>query len=144
IAIKEAKRLNIPVFAIVDTNCDPDDVDQIVPANDDAVKTIELIVAYMADAVNEGAAVAKERKAEEAAEAERVAKENESQNKPVEEEIKVKDKRPKKVVRKTQPAPQAEVKEEKEAIPKAEVKEATEEGTVKKTETDKEETTEKE
>ena len=122
IAIKEAKRLNIPVFAIVDTNCDPDDVDQIVPANDDAVKTIELIVAYMADAVNEGAEVAKERKAEEAAEAERVAKENESHNKPVEEEIKVKDKRPKKVVRKTQPAPQAEVKEEKEAIPKAEVK----------------------
>ncbi len=99
IAIKEAKRLNIPVFAIVDTNCDPDDVDQIVPANDDAVKTIELIVAYMADAVNEGAAVAKERKAEEAAEAERVAKENESHNKPVEEEIKVKDKRPKKVVK---------------------------------------------
>ena len=144
IAIKEAKRLNIPVFAIVDTNCDPDDVDQIVPANDDAVKTIELIVAYMADAVNEGAEVAKERKAEEAAEAERVAKENESHNKPVEEEIKVKDKRPKKVVRKTQPAPQAEVKEEKEAIPKAEVKEATEEGTLKKTETDKEETTEKE
>ena len=145
IAIKEAKRLNIPVFAIVDTNCDPDDVDHVVPANDDAVKTVELVVSYMADAVIEGAAVAKERKAEEAAEAERVAKETESQGKPAEEEIKVKDKRPKKVVKKTQTAPKAEVKEEKEATPKAEVKE--EEGTTeevtdkeKETETTKEET----
>ena len=44
IAIKEAQRLNIPVFAVVDTNCDPDPVNFVVPANDDAVKTIELIV----------------------------------------------------------------------------------------------------
>ena len=43
IAIKEAHRLNIPVFAVVDTNCDPDEVDFVIPANDDAVKTIELI-----------------------------------------------------------------------------------------------------
>ncbi|MDO8549029.1 MAG: 30S ribosomal protein S2, partial [Ignavibacteria bacterium] len=42
IAVKEAKRLNIPIFAIVDTNCDPDEVNHIIPANDDAVKTIEL------------------------------------------------------------------------------------------------------
>ena len=143
IAIKEAKRLNIPVFAIVDTNCDPDEVDHLVPANDDAVKTIELIVTYMADAVIEGATVVKERKAEEAAEAERVAKETESHEKPAEEEIKVKDKRPKKVVKKTHVVPKAEVKEEKETT-----KEGTEKETGldpgKETKTNKEETTEKE
>ncbi len=43
IAVKEAHRLNIPIFAIVDTNCDPDDVDYLIPANDDAVRAIELI-----------------------------------------------------------------------------------------------------
>ena len=76
IAVKEAKRLNIPVFAIVDTNCDPDIIDHIVPANDDAVKTIELIVKYMADAVIEGQAKFKERKAEEVADRERARKEH--------------------------------------------------------------------
>ncbi len=77
IAVKEAKRLNIPVFAIVDTNCDPDPIDYVVPANDDAVKTVELIVKYMADIVIEGEAKAKELKAQEAAEGERQRKENE-------------------------------------------------------------------
>lgn len=76
IAVKEAKRLNIPVFAIVDTNCDPDKIDHIIPANDDAVKTIELIVKHMADAVIEGQAKFKERKAEEVAERERARKEH--------------------------------------------------------------------
>jgi small subunit ribosomal protein S2 len=81
IAIKEAKRLNIPVFAIVDTNCDPDIVDYIVPANDDAVKTIELITKYITDAIIEGNAKAKEQKAEEAAETERIKKEREVEKK---------------------------------------------------------------
>lgn len=76
IAVKESKRLNIPVFAIVDTNCDPDPIDYLIPANDDAVKTIELIVKYMADAVIEGQAKFKERKAEEFAERERARKEH--------------------------------------------------------------------
>src|SRR4030067_695574 len=49
IAVKEAKKLNIPVYSIVDTNCDPDEVDFAIPANDDAVKTIELITKNMAD-----------------------------------------------------------------------------------------------
>lgn len=74
IAIKEAKRLGIPVFAIVDTNCDPDIVDYVIPANDDAVKTVELIISLMAEAVLEGEARSKENKAEEAAESERVRK----------------------------------------------------------------------
>jgi len=76
IAVKEAKRLNIPVFAMVDTNCDPDPIDHIIPANDDAVKTIELIIKNMADAVFEGQAKFKERKAEEISERERARKEH--------------------------------------------------------------------
>jgi small subunit ribosomal protein S2 len=76
IAVKEAKRLNIPVFAMVDTNCDPDPIDHAIPSNDDAVKTIELIIRHMADAVIEGQAKFKERKAEEVADRERARKEH--------------------------------------------------------------------
>jgi len=81
IAVQEAHRLNIPIFAIVDTNCDPDQVDYVIPANDDAVRTIELITKLMADAVIEGAAKAKELKAEEKAKKERVEKEREESEK---------------------------------------------------------------
>lgn len=81
IAVQEAHRLNIPVFAIVDTNCDPDEVDYLIPANDDAVKTVEIITQYMADAVIEGEAKFKEKKAEEVAEKERVKKEKEAERK---------------------------------------------------------------
>lgn len=77
IAVLEAKKLKIPVFAIVDTNCDPDLIDQIIPANDDAVKTIELVTKIMADAVIEGEVKAKELEAEMAAESERISKERE-------------------------------------------------------------------
>lgn len=79
IAVKEAHRLRIPVFAIVDTNCDPDEAKYIIPANDDAVKTIEVITKYMADAIIEGEAKLKEIKAEEAAEKERQKKEREAE-----------------------------------------------------------------
>jgi small subunit ribosomal protein S2 len=88
IAIKEAKRLGIPVYAVVDTNCDPDDVDYIIPANDDAVKTIELLVSRMSDAVTEGNVKAEERKAEEAAEKERLRKEKEEEDRRKAEEKK--------------------------------------------------------
>ena len=54
IAIKEAKRLNIPVFGIVDTNSNPADVDFVIPANDDASKSIELITSIMTQAIKEG------------------------------------------------------------------------------------------
>jgi small subunit ribosomal protein S2 len=53
IAIGEARKLNIPVVGIIDTNCDPDDVDVIIPANDDAVRSVNLILAAMADAIIE-------------------------------------------------------------------------------------------
>ena len=53
-AVSEAKKLGIPVVAIVDTNCDPDDADYIIPGNDDAIRAIKLISAALADAVIEG------------------------------------------------------------------------------------------
>lgn len=53
IAIKEARKLNIPVFGIVDTNCDPDMVDYVIPANDDAIRAVKLITSVMANAIIE-------------------------------------------------------------------------------------------
>ena len=53
-AVLEAKKLDIPVIAIVDTNCDPDDADYIIPGNDDAIRAIKLISSVLADAVIEG------------------------------------------------------------------------------------------
>ena len=77
LAIKEAKILGIPVIGIVDTNTDPETVDYPIPANDDSIKTIELITKIMADAVLEGNKIAKVRAAELGADSDRVAKENE-------------------------------------------------------------------
>ena len=60
IAVKEARRLGIPVVAIVDTNCDPDEVDWVIPGNDDALRAIRLFASKIADAVVEGRALASE------------------------------------------------------------------------------------
>ena len=75
IAVSEAKKLNIPIVAIVDTNCDPDEIDYVIPGNDDAIRAVKLIAATMADAVLEGkqgeqgsAAVEAEEAADQAAE----------------------------------------------------------------------------
>ena len=76
IAVAEAKKLGIPIVAIVDTNCDPDEVDYVIPGNDDAIRAVKLIAGAMADAVIEGRqgeqsapeAAAEEAVAEEAAE----------------------------------------------------------------------------
>lgn len=54
IAVAEAKRLSIPIVAIVDTNCDPDDADYVIPGNDDAIRAIKLIASKIADAVMQG------------------------------------------------------------------------------------------
>ena len=53
-AIAEARKLRIPIVAIVDTNCDPDEIDYVIPANDDAIRAIRLIASTMANAVQEG------------------------------------------------------------------------------------------
>ena len=60
IAVKEARRLGIPVVAIVDTNCDPDEVDWVIPGNDDALRAIRLFTSKISDAVIEGRALATE------------------------------------------------------------------------------------
>jgi len=68
-AVKEAKRMAIPIIAIVDSNCDPDMIDYLIPANDDAIKSIRLITSKVTDAIMEGSEVwRKKREMEEAAE----------------------------------------------------------------------------
>ena len=80
IAVTEARILGIPIVGIVDTNCDPDEIDYVIPGNDDAIRAVKLIAGKMADAVLEGKqgeqneaeeaeAPAEEAKAEEATEA---------------------------------------------------------------------------
>ena len=54
IAVAEAKKLGIPIVAIVDTNCDPDEIDYVIPGNDDAIRAVKLIASTMADAIIEG------------------------------------------------------------------------------------------
>ena len=60
IAVKEARKLGIPVVAVVDTNCDPDEVDYVIPGNDDALRAIRLFTTKIADAVIEGRSLATE------------------------------------------------------------------------------------
>jgi small subunit ribosomal protein S2 len=61
IAVNEAKKLKIPIVAIVDTNCDPDDIDYVIPGNDDAIRAIKLFTSKFADAVLEGRKLFEER-----------------------------------------------------------------------------------
>jgi small subunit ribosomal protein S2 len=61
IAVREGRRLNIPIVAIVDTNCDPDEIDYIIPGNDDAIRAIRLITSRIADACAEGREIYDER-----------------------------------------------------------------------------------
>ena len=76
IAVAEARKLNIPIVAIVDTNCDPDEIDYVIPGNDDAIRAVKLLTGRMADAVIEGHQ-GQDGDAEEAADA--FAKENEAE-----------------------------------------------------------------
>ncbi len=66
IAVSEGRKLSVPIVAIVDTNCDPDEVDYIIPGNDDAIRAIKLITSKMADAVIEGKEILSKTMAEEA------------------------------------------------------------------------------
>ena len=78
IAVSEARKLGIPIVAIVDTNCDPDDVDYVIPGNDDAIRAVKLIASTMANAIIEGRQG--EETAEEAAEEKAAADEAEGDN----------------------------------------------------------------
>ncbi len=135
-AILEARRLNIPVFGIVDTNCDPDEVDYIIPANDDALRSVRLIVEKMADAVIEGQggvvdakpAPKKEAPRKDDKKAEKPAKtEKPAKKEPVVVKVTAEPKKEAKPAPKkeSKPAPKAEPKKEvkpaaKKAEPKAE------------------------
>lgn len=113
-AILEARKLNIPVFGIVDTNCDPDDVDYVIPANDDAIRAVKLVTWVMANAVIEanGGVVEKFDEPEEVNLSEEIQKE-----KPQKDNNRNSD--GKKPVRKT-PARKPAQKKEAEEAPKAE------------------------
>jgi small subunit ribosomal protein S2 len=93
-AVHESNLLNIPVIALVDTNCDPTNVDYVIPSNDDAIRAIKLLVAKMADAVEEGKALRKDEEIEaEAAESRLAESASDSLKRPahaidVEEELK--------------------------------------------------------
>jgi len=77
IAVKEASRLGIPVFAIVDTNCDPDGIDYVIPANDDAIKSVQIVTHAFSDAIIEGKERSSARQMEHAAEADNKGKDAE-------------------------------------------------------------------
>ncbi|MFN2261001.1 MAG: 30S ribosomal protein S2 [Psychroflexus sp.] len=97
IAVKEAHKLNIPVFAMVDTNSNPRDVDYAIPANDDASKSIEKIMSNMADAILEGLETRKEGKAKKADKAEEKPKKTEKKaEEPVVENVPADKEEPKK------------------------------------------------
>jgi small subunit ribosomal protein S2 len=66
IAVAEARKLSVPIVAIVDTNCDPDEIDYVIPGNDDAIRAIKLITSKIADAIVEGKETVSKTKAEEA------------------------------------------------------------------------------
>ncbi len=111
IAVAEANRLGIPVYAIVDTNSNPNDIDFVIPANDDATKAIDVILTAVCDAVKEGLEERKVEKADEAA--------AEAQNQAETEAPAPKERRQR--IRKSAPKAEAEkVAEVKAEEPKAE------------------------
>jgi small subunit ribosomal protein S2 len=119
IAVKEAIRLGIPVFGIVDTNSNPNNIDFVIPANDDATKSIEVILTAVCDAIKEGL---EERKVEKADEAAANAQEGEGANQEVPQ---AKARRAR--VRKAAPKGEAEKVAEVKEAPAEEAKEAKEE-----------------
>ena len=117
-AVAEARKLHIPVFGLVDTNCDPDDVDYVIPGNDDGVRAVRLIVGIMANAVIEGNGGAvepyqlpKEETEEQPAEAQEQAPAEDA--KPAEKEVK-KPRKPR-VKKEEQPAEAEAAKAEEQA-----------------------------
>jgi len=142
IAVREANRLNIPVFAMVDTNSDPKNIDFPIPANDDAAKSISLIIDYVASDIEEGlkerkmerekeVAEAKEKKARKEAKSEDESKAKSAGKSESKEEVE-------KEVKKTEEKPTAAKKaEEKKADKRSEVKEEKKEEKQKESEEEK-------
>ena len=118
IAIKEAQKLKIPIFAMVDTNSDPREVDYLIPANDDASKSIECIMAAVESAVADGLAERKSEKAEKDAKSEKSTAAKKEVKAETKAEDKVEVKAEAKVEKKAEPKAKAEPKK-KEAAPVA-------------------------
>ncbi|MGC1514445.1 MAG: 30S ribosomal protein S2 [Maribacter sp.] len=119
IAVKEAQKLNIPIFAMVDTNCDPRDVDYLIPSNDDASKSIDIIMTEVAHAVAEGLAERKSEKGDASegkseSKKEKAPKKKEKLDKPEPTPAKV-DKKPAPVIAKV-PNVEVNVEATKEAV----------------------------
>jgi small subunit ribosomal protein S2 len=85
IAVAEARKLSIPIVALVDTNCNPDDIDYVVPGNDDAIRSIRLLCSKMSEAVAEGKSILNKTK-EEAAEKQAIAEKIAEEEKAVEQQ----------------------------------------------------------
>jgi small subunit ribosomal protein S2 len=85
IAVAEARKLSIPIVALVDTNCNPDDIDYVVPGNDDAIRSIRLLCSKMSEAVVEGKSILNKTK-EEAAEKQAIAEKIAEEEKAVEQQ----------------------------------------------------------
>lgn len=134
IAVMECRKLGIPIVAVVDSNCDPDVIDYIIPGNDDAIRAIKLFATHMADACLEGAALYEEYKAKEAKKAAEEAKIAEAEAKKAAAEAKKAEKAKKEAAKKAAPKKAAAKKEapkkdapkkaaaKKEDKPKAEAK----------------------
>jgi len=144
-AVHESNLLNIPVIALVDTNCDPSDVDYVIPSNDDAIRAIKLLVAKIADAVEEGKALRKDEELEaEAAEARLADSTTDSLKKPahaidMEEELKDDELLGESTLAKLAPVPALEeVLAEEVAVEKVIVEEPATEEAVKDDDTGKE------
>jgi len=116
IAVKEAQKLNIPIFAMVDTNSDPRDVDYVIPANDDASKSISKVVSYVADSIVEGLserkASGKEGKEEDSAEDKPAKKAPKARKSRVEAEVPSTDPQDKKDMKEAQQEVKLESKKE--------------------------------
>lgn len=116
-AIREARKLNIPVFGLVDTNCDPDDVDYVIPGNDDAVRAVKVVLGVLNNAICEGKGLPLDDYI-----TEEVKPEGET-NTEVKEEVKKEVKAEKKETVKEEKAPKKEVKKETEDLSKKTVAE---------------------
>jgi len=110
IAIKEANKLNIPIIGLVDTNCDPEDINYVIPGNDDAIRAIKLIAGKIADAVIEGKALRESSGVAQEETAEKIEEVKPEDAGVTEEDLKVKAE----VLDEVKEEPKEEVKEEKE------------------------------
>ncbi|HDR67500.1 MAG TPA: 30S ribosomal protein S2 [Bacteroidaceae bacterium] len=139
IAVREANRLNIPVFAMVDTNSDPKNIDFPIPANDDASKSISLIIDYVASEIEEGLTERKMEREKEAAEAKEKKMKKEAKAEATNEEKKVKNEQSKSKAKEQEKAPDDKKAEhkvgtgDKQEVKKPEAEEKKQEAKAEKT-----------